>query len=60
MFIALVVYNVVHPGRIMREKYKDMPSVWELRKQKKKAIGSTDTPLVTRVDTGLKIYIGYK
>ncbi|EHK48506.1 hypothetical protein TRIATDRAFT_290167 [Trichoderma atroviride IMI 206040] len=26
MFIALVVYNVVHPGRIMRGKSRDMPS----------------------------------
>ncbi|CAM1507661.1 Fc.00g073020.m01.CDS01 [Cosmosporella sp. VM-42] len=35
MLVALVVYNVVHPGRIMRGHAGDMPSVWELRRQKK-------------------------
>jgi hypothetical protein len=55
MFIALVVYNVVHPGRIMRGKSRDMPSVWELRKQKKKALGLMDTPLVIHTDSALKV-----
>lgn len=55
MFIALVVYNVVHPGRIMRGKSRDMPSVWELRKQKKKGICLADTSLVIQADATLKV-----
>ncbi|KAL7917446.1 RTA1 like domain-containing protein [Trichoderma austrokoningii] len=54
MFIALVVYNVVHPGRIMRGKSGDMPSVWELRKQKRRGINSMDTSLVPQADSTLK------
>lgn len=54
MFIALVVYNVVHPGRIMRGQ-GDMPSVWELRKQKKQGIYLTATPLEPQPDYTLKV-----
>ncbi|KAF7561645.1 hypothetical protein G7046_g2479 [Stylonectria norvegica] len=41
MLTALVIYNVVHPGCIMRGRAGDMPSAWELRRQKKqqKTIG---------------------
>ncbi|CAK7264470.1 hypothetical protein SEPCBS57363_001098 [Sporothrix epigloea] len=28
MFIAIFMYNVVHPGRIMRESETEMPSLW--------------------------------
>lgn len=53
MFIALVVYNVVHPGRIMRGQAGDMPSVWELRKQKKQGKYLT-TPFLSQPDSAIK------
>lgn len=55
MFIALVTYNVVHPGRVMRGTSKDMPSDWELRKQKKQEMFLTDTPLAIQADSVLKV-----
>jgi hypothetical protein len=55
MLIALVAYNVVHPGRIMRGKAGDMPSVWELRKQKKQRIYSRETSLMQQDNSTLSV-----
>ncbi|PTB38487.1 hypothetical protein M441DRAFT_447429 [Trichoderma asperellum CBS 433.97] len=54
MLIALVIYNVVHPGRIMQGQAGEMPSVRQLRKQKKQGVYLVEMPLVSQPDSTFK------
>lgn len=36
MLIAIVVFNAVHPGRVMRGEEADMPKFWQKAPQRNK------------------------